>query len=110
MRCAFFCKMWQKWFPVVSLAPSWIFRFSWTSNPSRSRLRSRSFVERALFVLLALAQEQELRQLWQASAEKMADVRKISACFADPTIFDVHDTALVDTGRPAERAKSINEL
>lgn len=40
----------------------------------------------------------------------MADIRKISACFADPSIFDVTMQQSSTPGRPAERAKSLNEL
>jgi hypothetical protein len=40
----------------------------------------------------------------------MADVRKIAACYADPTIFDANFQQSQQHGRPQERAKSVNEL
>jgi hypothetical protein len=42
----------------------------------------------------------------------MADIRKVAACYADPSIFPqvVQQSQSGLPGRPAERAKSINEL
>jgi hypothetical protein len=40
----------------------------------------------------------------------MADIRKMAACYADPTIFDANFQQSQQNGRPAERAKSVNEL
>ena len=42
--------------------------------------------------------------------KRMADIRKIAACFADPTIFPQTLQQSQLPGKPAERAKSINEL
>src|SRR6266496_103412 len=50
-------------------------------------------------------------EIWQHAAEikKMADVRKISACYADPTIF--YDTMQQSSSAgKQEKAKSVNEL
>ena len=40
---------------------------------------------------------------------QMADITKISACFADPSIFPMTMQQAPMPGRPQERAKSINE-
>ena len=51
-------------------------------------------------------------EIWQHAPvlTEMADIRKVRACFADPTIFDVTMQQSQRAGRPQERAKSINEL
>ena len=51
-------------------------------------------------------------EVWEHAPEikRMADVRKIAACFADPTIFNVTMQQSQTNGKPQERAKSINEL
>jgi len=40
----------------------------------------------------------------------MADIKKMAACYADPTIFDCNLQQSAAKGRPQERAKSFNEL
>jgi hypothetical protein len=40
----------------------------------------------------------------------MADIRKVAACYADPSIFDANFQQSQQNGRPQERAKSVNEL
>ncbi len=51
-------------------------------------------------------------EIWQhvPMLMQMADIRKVSACFADPTIFDLTMQQSQTVGRPQERAKSINDL
>jgi len=52
------------------------------------------------------------KEIWQHSPliASMADVRKIRACYADPTIFDANFQQSTMPGKPQERAKSVNEL
>ena len=52
------------------------------------------------------------KEVWEhvPFIEQMADVRKIVACFADPTIFNITMQQSQAPGKPQERAKSINEL
>jgi len=55
------------------------------------------------------------REVWQHVPElrKMADIKKISVAYADPTIFDAtmqQSNQPSQPGKAAERAKSINEL
>jgi len=40
----------------------------------------------------------------------IADICKVEACYADPTIFDANFQQSQQNGRPQERAKSVNEL
>ncbi len=54
------------------------------------------------------------REVWENAPEikKMADIRKVSACYADPTIFYeiMQQSQGVTPGKAAERAKSVNDL
>jgi hypothetical protein len=55
------------------------------------------------------------REVWEhaPALKEMADIRKISAAYADPTIFDAtmqQSNQPSQPGKAAERAKSINEL
>lgn len=54
-------------------------------------------------------------EVWQhcPTMREMADIRKVSAAYADPTIFDAtmqQSNQPTQAGKPAERAKSINDL
>lgn len=51
-------------------------------------------------------------EIWEHSLEirKMEDIDKIAACYADPSIFPNNQQQTQLPGRPAERAKSFNEL
>ena len=56
------------------------------------------------------------REIWQHAPfiREMADIRKIRACYSDPTIFDANfQQSQEQNGRkggPAERARSVNDL
>lgn len=54
------------------------------------------------------------REIWENAPviSQMADIRKISACYADPTIFHqtMQQSAPQRPGQAQERAKSINDL
>ncbi|MCU1304541.1 MAG: hypothetical protein JWQ87_4825 [Candidatus Sulfotelmatobacter sp.] len=52
------------------------------------------------------------KEIWQHAPViyGMADIRKMAACYADPTIFDMTLQQSQQAGKPAERAKSVNEL
>jgi hypothetical protein len=52
------------------------------------------------------------KEIWEHAPviAKMADVHRIEACYADPTIFDFNLQQSAANGRPQERAKSFNEL
>jgi hypothetical protein len=52
------------------------------------------------------------KEVWEhvPLIKQMADIRKVEACFADPTIFNITMQQSQSAGRPQERAKSINEL
>src|SRR5438876_2012290 len=51
------------------------------------------------------------KEIWQHAPVmyRMADIRKVEACYADPTIFDANFQQS-SNGKPQERAKSVNEL
>ena len=51
-------------------------------------------------------------EIWEhvPNIRRMPDIRRISACFADPSIFPQTLQQSQIPGRPAERAKSFNEL
>src|SRR5208283_885101 len=52
-------------------------------------------------------------EVWQHAPmiRQMADIRKMSACYADPTIFDMTmQQSATGVGHAQERAKSINML
>jgi hypothetical protein len=54
-------------------------------------------------------------EIWQHAPElkRMADIRKVTVAFADPTIFDANlqqSNQPTQPGRAAERSKSFNEL
>jgi hypothetical protein len=52
------------------------------------------------------------KEIWEHGPviHRMIDVRKIAACYSDPTIFDATFQQSQTNGRSQERAKSINEL
>jgi hypothetical protein len=52
------------------------------------------------------------KEVWENVPEikRMEDIRKVAACFADPTIFNMTMQQSQQPGKAAERAKSINEL
>jgi hypothetical protein len=52
------------------------------------------------------------KEIWEHAPViyTMADIRKVCACYADPTIFDFTLQQSQSNGRPQERAKSFNEL
>lgn len=52
------------------------------------------------------------REIWEhvPALKRMADVRKVAACYADPSIFPQTLQQSQMPGKPAERAKSVNEL
>jgi hypothetical protein len=52
------------------------------------------------------------KEIWEhvPVIKQMADIRKIAACYADPSIFPQTLQQSQLPGKPAERAKSINEL
>ena len=52
------------------------------------------------------------KEIWEhvPIIKQMADIRKVAACFADPSIFPQTLQQSQLPGKPAERAKSINEL
>lgn len=52
------------------------------------------------------------KEIWEhvPVLKQMADIRKVAACFADPSIFPQTLQQSQVPGKPAERAKSINEL
>jgi len=51
-------------------------------------------------------------EIWQHAPvmKQMADIRKVAACYADPSIFPQTVQQTQVKGKPAERAKSFNEL
>jgi hypothetical protein len=51
-------------------------------------------------------------EIWQhaPTIRTMADIRKVAACYADPTIFDMTLQQSQNPGKAPERAKSVNEL
>ena len=52
------------------------------------------------------------KEVWEhvPVIKQMADIRKVATCYADPTIFNVTMQQSQSTGKPQERAKSINDL
>jgi len=52
------------------------------------------------------------KEVWEHTPviRQMADIDKVAACYADPTIFNMTMQQSYSAGKPQERAKSINEL
>lgn len=105
------------WNKIVITDPSWQPNPQWRVEAGFDHGRAsptallRCYVDYEGTLYFAGEYYQPGREIWGHCAElkKMADIRRVSACFADPSIFPLNAQANVPT-KPNERAKSINEI
>lgn len=109
------------WKKIVISEPGWRPDSSWRveggfdhgkTNPTALL---RSYHDYQGNIILAGEYYQAGKEIWEHAPEikKMADIRKISACYADPSIFPEimqQSQGSVGSGKAAERAKSVNDL
>src|SRR5438874_5061246 len=106
------------WDKIVITSPDWRPDPNWRveagfdhgkTNPTSLQ---RCYIDYQVTIIFCGEYYQSGKEIWQHAPElfKMADVRKIASCFADPTIFDMTLQQSQQTGKPHERAKSVNEL
>jgi hypothetical protein len=105
------------WDKIVISAPEWRPDPKWRveagfdhgkTNPTALL---RCYIDYAGTIIFAGEYYQPGKEIWEhvPVMREMTDVRKIAACYADPTIFDCNLQQSAN-GRPQERAKSFNEL
>lgn len=108
------------WDKIVITAPEWRPHPKWhveggfdhgRTNPTALE---RSYLDYEGTIYFCGEYYQPGKEIWEHAPviHQMADIRKVEACYADPTIFDCNFQQSQDgrKGGPAERAKSINEL
>jgi len=106
------------WDKIVITSPDWRPDPNWRveagfdhgkTNPTSLE---RCYIDYQGTIIFCGEYYQSGKEIWQHAPElyKMADVRKIASCFADPTIFDMTLQQSQQTGKPRERATSLNEL
>jgi len=106
------------WNKIVITAPEWRPDPNWRveagfdHGKTNATSLERCYIDHNGTIIFAGEYYQPGREVWQHAPEirRMADVRKIAACYADPSIFDRTQQQQQGPGKAAERAKSINEL
>ena len=106
------------WDKIVITAPEWRPDKNWRveagfdhgkTNPTALE---RCYMDYEGTIIFCGEYYQPGKEIWEHAPRifEMADVRKIPACYADPTIFDMTLQQSQRPGQAAERAKSFNEL
>ena len=106
------------WHKIVITDPAWMPDPRWRveagfdhgkTNPTALE---RCYVDYAGTIYLCGEYYVPGKEVWEhvPDIKKMADLRKIAECFADPTIFNITMQQSQAPGKPQERAKSINDL
>jgi len=107
------------WDKIVITEPSWRPDPTWRveagfdygkTNPTALE---RTYIDYEGTIIFCGEYYQPGREIWQHAPEikKMADIRKVSVCHSDPSIFNVTmEQGAARPGLAQERAKSVNEL
>jgi hypothetical protein len=106
------------WNKIVITDPKWRPDHDWVveagfdhgkTNPTAM---GRCYIDYTGTIIFAGEYYMPGKEIWEHAPviATMADVRKISVCYADPTIFDMTLQQSQRPGQAAERAKSFNEL
>jgi hypothetical protein len=97
-----------KWRPD----PDWVVEAGFDHGKTNPTAMGRCYIDYTGTIIFAGEYYQPGKEIWEHAPviTTMADVRKISVCYADPTIFDMTLQQSQRPGQAAERAKSFNEL
>lgn len=109
------------WDKIVITDPSWRPSKHWRmeagfdhgkTNPTAME---RAFIDHDGTIIFAGEYYMPGMEVWEHAPfiKEMADIDRLSVCYADPTIFDVtmqQSQGPLGTGKAQERAKSINDL
>lgn len=92
--------------------PSWRVLAGFDHGKTNPTAMVRCYVDYDGTIIFAGEYYQPGKEIWEhvPIIKQMADIRKISACYADPTIFDMTLQQSQRPGQAVERAKSFNEL
>jgi hypothetical protein len=92
--------------------PNWVVEGGFDHGKTNATALLRAYMDYAGTIYFCGEYYQPGREIWQHAPvmREMADIRKISACYADPSIFPMTLQQSQQPGKPAERAKSVNEL
>jgi hypothetical protein len=106
------------WNKIVITAPEWRPDRNWPvyagfdhgkTNPTAFL---RAYVTDAGEIIFCGEYYRSGKEIWEHAPviREMADIRMIRQCYADPSIFPLTLQQSQQPGKPAERAKSVNEL
>lgn len=92
--------------------PRWRVEGSFDHGKTNPTAMEREYIDYAGTLYMCGEYYQAGKEIWEHAPiiKQMADIRKIAACFADPSIFPQTLQQSQTPGKPAERAKSVNEL
>lgn len=92
--------------------PAWRIEAGFDHGRTNPTALERCYIDHNGTIIFCGEYYQASKEIWEHAPQlfKMADVRKIAACHSDPTIFDANFQQSQISGRPQERAKSVNEL
>lgn len=92
--------------------PNWRVEGGFDHGKTNPTALERCYIDYHGTIIFAGEYYQPGKEIWEHAPviKQMADVRKIAACFADPTIFDMTLQQSQRSGQAAERARSFNEL
>jgi len=92
--------------------PSWRVLAGFDHGKTNPTAMVRCYVDYDGTIIFAGEYYQPGKEIWEhvPIIQQMADMQKISACYADPTIFDMTLQQSQRPGQAVERAKSFNEL
>lgn len=92
--------------------PQWRVEAGFDHGKTNPTVLERCYVDYAGTLYLCGEYYMPGKEVWEhvPVIKQMADIRKVAACYADPTIFNITMQQSQSSGRPQERAKSINEL
>lgn len=92
--------------------PNWRVEAGFDHGKTNATALERAYID--YFGTLYLCGEYYMpgKEIWEHAPviKQMADIRKVAACYADPSIFPETLQQSQLPGKPAERAKSFNEL
>lgn len=97
-----------KWRPD----PDWVVEAGFDHGKTNPTALERCYVDYAGTIYFCGEYYMPGKEIWEHAPviRQMADIRKVSVCYADPTIFDMTLQQSQRPGQAVERAKSVNEL
>lgn len=92
--------------------PRWRVEAGMDHGRTNATVIERCYIDHQGIIYFAGEYYQPGKEVWEHAPiiKKMEDIRKVAACYADPTIFDFNIQQSQRPGHAVERAKSINEL